>query len=353
MLFPLINTQDHLYDENFIEEEEYEEEEYLDDPIQQRSRGVDNNNYMMEGYDENAQMNDDYELYPDDNNQHTYEDMNKVENRDIMHNRNDTNNNANGELYGYQHQQQFDVDQQMKNKTNLAINNNISEEEYYEEMYEDDVKMMKNSEDHHNYEEEFDNEYAHNSVTSAAAKQQQQQQQHVQKQMSILSEDAHQHDEYMNDKTSMMNDEQRALHDEYLDEFPEDEHVLQQKMNNAASIMRKQESVMEDDPELKHLEEKQNQKNQQMQQQQQHNDFYPDHVKDTLDPFDIGVEVKRKKSVTIITDGDLLLPEKPRLVGSALRSAKQRWHWAYNRIVHQARVSKSLRIFLMVYSCVH
>lgn len=316
-----------MYNENFIEEEEYEEE-YLDDPHQQRG-SVDNNNYRMDGYDENAQQMN-YELYPDDNNQNTYEDMNKVENRDIMHNRNDTNNNANGELYGYQ-QQQFDVDQ-MKNKTNLAINNNISEEEYYEEMYEDDVKMMKDN-DHHNYEEEFDNEYAQNSITAAK---QQQQQQHVQKQMSILSEDAHQNDEYMNDKRpSLMNDDQRALHDEYLDEFPEDEHVLQQqKMNNAASIMRKQESVMEDDPELKHLEEKQNQKNQQMQ-QQQHNEFYPEHVKDTLDPFDIGVEVKRKKSVTIINDAEMLLPEKSR----ELRSAKQRWHWAYNRIVHQARVS--------------
>jgi hypothetical protein len=296
---------------------------------EEQQRAAENNNYMMNNYDENAQMVDEYdEMYSHDNNENTYEDMNKLENRDIMHNRNDTNNNANGELYGYHNHHQPHYDDQLKNKTNLAVNNNLSEEEYYED-YEDEDKMLKQQQDR--YEEEFDIEYAQNSSTTSK-----QQQQIIQKQMSVLSEDAHQNDEYMNGKNSMLTDEERALQDEYLDEYPEDEQIVSHhKPSAVSSMMRKQESVLEDDPELKLLEEKQIQKNQQMQQQQLNNELYPQMNDPQMDQF-VELEMKQKKMVSINTDGDLILPEKPR----ELRTAKQRWHWAYNRIVHQARVSK-------------
>ena len=81
---------------------------------------------------------------------------------------------------------------------------------------------------------------------------------------------------------------------------------------------------MEDDPELKHLEEQQNLKNQQIQQHQLH----------LGDDIQMDGELKAKKSVTI-SDELPIKHEKPR----EKRTAKQRWHWAYNRIVHQQQVS--------------
>lgn len=312
-------------------DEEYEDR-YLEEQEQQQRM-----------YDENAQMDEYDEMYQD-NNEQMYEDMKPIENRDInMHNRNDTNNNANGELYGYHNNHQPLYDDQLKNKTNLAINNNLSEEEYYEE-YEDEQqqKIIKQND---RYEEEFDIEYAQNSNTTSK---QQQQQQNIQKQMSVLSEDAHQTDEYMNGKNSMLSEEERAMQDEYLDEYPEDGIVSHHKQSAVSSMMRKQESVLEDDPELKLLEEKQIQKNQQMQQQQQqHQELYP---QQDLDQYEI--EMKQKNLVSINTDGDIII--KPHEKPQVARSAKQRWHWAYNRIVHQARVSElSIITFKNRAQCVH
>jgi hypothetical protein len=45
-------------------------------------------------------------------------------------------------------------------------------------------------------------------------------------------------------------------------------------------------------------------------------------------------DLKARKSVTI-SDDQPMIHEKPR----EKRTAKQRWHWAYNRIVHQQQVS--------------
>jgi hypothetical protein len=160
--------------------------------------------------------------------------------------------------------------------------------------------------DDRRYEEEFDNEYAKDSVTSK---------QMMHKQMSILDDDAHHHDEYMNDKNKMMlNGEQKTIDEEYFDEFDED-GMLRRK-SDLNGVMKKQESIMDDDPELKQLEETQILKNQQQE----------------LDHFDM--EMKQKKSVSIC-DEEIKIHEKPR----EKRTAKQRWHWAYNRIVHQAQVS--------------
>jgi hypothetical protein len=129
-----------------------------------------------------------------------------------------------------------------------------------------------------------------------------------------------------------------------LDEYPEDGLVSHHKQSAVSTMMRKQESILEDDPELKLLEEKQIQKNQQMQQQQLNNELYPQSQQDIqMDQYEL--EMKQNKMVASInTDGDIII--KPHEKPPVARSAKQRWHWAYNRIVHQARVSE-LNIFIL------
>lgn len=251
--------------------------------------GNQTDDFMSQSHDNN---NDTYGTYSDSKSQ-THNNSSKL-------NRNDSNNNANG-LYNYR----TSYDDQMDDKTKIGLNNNA--DDYYK-MYDDEPK------DDRRYEEEFDNEYAQDST--ALSKQM------MHKQMSILDDDAQQLDEYMNEEN--LNGGQKALDDEYLDEFDE-EGMLRRKhdMNG----FKKQESVLEDDPELKLLEE--NHKNQQQQQFQG-----LEHDKE-LDHFDM--EMKQKKSVTISEDG-VVLHEKPR----EKRTAKQRWHWAYNRIVHQAQVSQTL-----------
>jgi hypothetical protein len=195
----------------------------------------------------------------------------------------------------------------MEDKTNLGLNNNA--EDYYK-IYDDNEK------DDRRYEEEFDDEYAPNSITMSK--------QIMQKQISVLDEDAHQNNEYFEDM--MLNEEQKLLDEEYLDEFDE-EGALRTKPSVINGFMKKQESIMEDDPELNQLEETQNLKNQQQLFQEQENDI-------ELDQFEM--DLNQKKSVTIC-DEEVILHEKPR----EKRTAKQRWHWAYNRIVHQAHVSKN------------
>jgi hypothetical protein len=226
--------------------------------------------------------------------------------------RSDSNNNANG-IYDYQ---STSYDDQTEDKTNLGLNNNA--EDYYK-MYDE-----KDKDDRH-YEEEFDNEYAQNSVTMSK--------QIMHKQMSILDDDdAHQHNEYMDDM--MLNEEQKAIDEEYLDEF-EEEDALRKKSTISNGFMKKQESIMEDDPELKQLEETQNLKN-------QHQHFQEPDLDNELDQFNL--ELKQKKSVTIC-DEEIVVHEKPR----EKRTAKQRWHWAYNRIVHQAQVSTTYAHFLKTF----
>lgn len=173
----------------------------------------------------------------------------------------------------------------------------------------------ENEKDDRHYEEEFDNEYAQNSVTMSK--------QIMHKQMSILDDDAQENNEYFED----MSDEQKMLDEEYLDEFDE-EGTLRVKPSIGNGFIKKQESIMEEDPELKQLEESQNLKNQQQQQQQ----FQDLAIDNDLNQFDLNLA--QKKSV-IICDDEVVLHEKPR----EKRTAKQRWHWAYNRIVHQAQVS--------------
>lgn len=265
----------------------------------------DNNNYMSPNY---ANHTDDSNSHLNDNNNDTYgtyfDSKSKTHNNSNKLNRNDTNNNTNGM---YEYQNDYD-DQMMDDKTKLGLNNNS--DDYY--MYEEDKE-----EEDRRYEEEFDNEYAQDSSTLSK-------QQMMHKQMSILDDDAH-HQDYMNDKNQeLLSEEQKAINDEYLDEY--DEEGMLRRKSDLNGFMKKQESVMEEDLELKLLEE--NHKNQQNQQSQ----FQSlDHDKE-LDQF--GLEIKPKKSVTI-SDEVPVVHEKPR----EQRTAKQRWHWAYNRIVHQAQVS--------------
>lgn len=160
------------------------------------------------------------------------------------------------------------------------------------------------------YAEEFEDQYGNATDKN------------VMKQMSI-SDDAHHHDEH------------KTLDDEYLDEFDEDRTLRKLSGSNGySSGMKKQESIMEDDPELKHLEEQQNLKNQQLQQQ----------LHDKIEHQDLTMdEGKPRKSVTISEDQPII-HEKPR----EKRTAKQRWHWAYNRIVHQQQVSEKFKLFILV-----
>lgn len=259
---------------------------------------------------EYATNSDDFVSDSNDNNNDTYgtysDSKSQIHNNSSKLKRNDSNNNANG-IYDYQ---RTSYDDQMDDKTKLGLSNDA--EDYYK-MYDEKEK------DDRRYEEEFDNEYAQNSVTMSK--------QNMHKQMSILDDDAHQHDEYMNDKNSMMlNGEQKAIDEEYLDEF--DEEGIPRRKSDINGFMKKQESIMEDDPELKQLEESQILKNQQQQ-------FQNAELDNELDQFDM--ELKQKKSVSIC-DEEIIVHEKPR----EKRTAKQRWHWAYNRIVHQAQVSDFL-----------
>lgn len=283
------NQQDSYYD-SFNEEEEnryLEENSYLED-LDRSNNSLDNNNYMSPTYA--ARSDADYLTHLNDNKSQLHNNISKLDpdpndygnhrSGSIINNssndcRNDTNNN---------YSRHTSYDDQMEDKTKLALNNN--EDDYY--------KMYDGMENRH-YEEEFDNEYGPDSATSK---------QMMHKQMSILDDDAHHHD--------YMNDGEQKTHDE--------------------DYLKKQESIMEDDLELKHLEEAQNLKNQQ---QQQFQDIEKDKE---LDQFDI--DMTQKKSVSICDDE--FVHEKPR--GSALaprekRTPKQRWFWAYNRIVHQAQVS--------------
>jgi hypothetical protein len=297
-----VKQDQYNYEPDYFNEEE--EERYLEE-----HNSSENNNYMSPTY---GNQSDEYASHLNDNNSDTYGMYNNNNSKSQIHNnssklnRNDSNNNANG-VYDYR---RTSYDDRIDDKTKLGLNNNTEEEEYYE-MYEDE-----NEKDDRHYEEEFDNEYAQDSSTTK---------QMVHKQMSILDDDVAHHD-YVNDKNKMMlNGEQKTIDDEYLDEF--DEEGMSRRKSDLNSFMKKQESIMEDDPELRQLEETQNLKNQQQQQHYQN----LDHDKE-LDHFDI--EMKQKKSVTI-SDDEVIVHEKPR----EKRTAKQRWHWAYNRIVHQAQVS--------------
>lgn len=289
------SLKDSFYEPDYFNEEE--ENRYLAE-----HNSPDNNNYMSPTY---ASQPDDYMSLSNDNNNDTYgtysDSKPQRHNNSSKLNRNDSNNNANG-FYNYQ---RTSCDDQMNDKTKLGLRNDS--EEYYE-MYEEEAEK-----DDRRYEEEFDNEYAQDSSTLSK--------QMMHKQMSILEDDAQQLDEYMNGKDSMMLDsEQKAIDEEYLDEFDED--AIPRRKSDTSGYMKKQESIMEDDPELKHFED-----TMQNQQQQFQN------IDKELDQFDM--EMKQKKSVSISEEGVMVVHEKPR----EKRTAKQRWHWAYNRIVHQAQVS--------------
>lgn len=289
--------KDSFYEPDYFNEEE--ENRYLAE-----HNSPDNNNYMSPTY---ASHTDDYMSLSHDNNNDTYgtysDSKSQRHNNSSKLNRNDSNNNANG-FYNYQ---RTSCDDQMNDKTKLGLSNDS--EEYYE-MYEDEAQK-----DDRRYEEEFDNEYAQDSSTLSK--------QMMHKQMSILEDDAQQLDEYMNEKDSMMLDgEQKAIDEEYLDEFDEDAIPRRtSRTSDSGGYMKKQESIMEDDPELKHFED--SMKNQ----QQQFQDIDKDHF---------GLDITQK-SVSITEDGvTRVVHEKPQ----PKRTAKQRWHWAYNRIVHQAQVSE-------------
>lgn len=272
----------------------------------------------------------DYVNRSNDNNNDTYaysdNKTTQLNNNSSKMDRNDTNNNAN-KLYDYQH---TSYDDHMDDKTKLGLNNNQNhhDDDYYAETYEDEKQhhhedITNISTDDRRYEDEFDNQY---SQDSTALKKQMLHN----KQMSILDEDSHTDDydaDHSNGKNHKMLSEQKTIDDEYLDDFDEDGNINHRKASDFNGFMKKQESIMEDDPELKHLEEQQNLKNQQQLLQQ---DFDPN--KD-IDHF-VDPEIKQKKSVTICED-EIIVHEKPR----EKRTAKQRWHWAYNRIVHQQQVS--------------
>lgn len=297
---PKPNNHSFVFKDSFYEPDYFNEEE--ENRYLAEHNSPDNNNYMSPTYGNHT---DDFSSHMNDNNNDTYgtysDSKSQLHNNSSKLNRNDSNNNA-SDIYNYR---RTSYDDQHEDKTKLGLNNNS--DDYYK-MYDDKDK------DDRRYEEEFDNEYAQDSVTMSK--------QMMHKQMSILDEDAHHQDEYMNDKNKIMqNGEQKELDDEYLDEFDEDGMIRRKSDSN--SFMKKQESILEDDPELKRLEE--NHKNQQQHQFQDDKE---------LDQFDL--EMKQKKSVSISDEHQVAVHhEKPR----EARTAKQRWHWAYNRIVHQAQVS--------------
>jgi hypothetical protein len=284
--------QDAYYEPDYFNEEE--ENRYLEE-----NNSPDNNNYMSPTY---ANQTEDY-MSTNDNNNDTYgtysDSKSQINNNSSKLNQNDSNNNANG---GYNYHPKS-YDDQIDDKTKLDLNDG----DYYK-MY------GANDKDDRRYEEEFDDEYGPNSGTMAK--------QMMQKQMSILDDDAH--DEYMTEQNKMLySGEQKTVDDldeEYIDEFEENE--VARKKSETSGFMSKQDSLMEDDLRNDHV------------QNNQHDQFQETENDREIDQFDI--EMKQKKSVTICDEEPVArVHEKPREV----RTAKQRWHWAYNRIVHQAQVS--------------
>jgi hypothetical protein len=283
----LQSFQDPYYEEEYFNEEE--EIRYLEE-----NNSPGNNNYMSPTY---ANQTDDY-MSTNDNNNDTYgtysDSKSQINNNSNKLNQNDSNNNANG---GYNYHPKS-YDDQIDDKTKLGLNN----DDYYK-MYEG------NDKDDRHYEEEFDDEYGGPNSTTIGK-------QMMQKQMSILDDDAH--DEYMNGEDKMLySGEQKTVDDideEYIDEFGGNDAA--RKKPGISGLMDKQDSLMQND---------QIQNNQLDQFQEVENDG-------EIDQFD--TDMKQKKSVTICEEPKPL-HEKPR----EKRTAKQRWHWAYNRIVHQAQVS--------------
>lgn len=59
--------------------------------------------------------------------------------------------------------------------------------------------------------------------------------------------------------------------------------------------------------------------------------------------MDAAVEIPPRKSVTI---EEPVMPEKRHEKPKEKMTAKQRWHWAYNKIIHQLNVSRHLKFFM-------
>ncbi|KAG5667948.1 hypothetical protein PVAND_015908 [Polypedilum vanderplanki] len=268
----------HYHDQDYFNEEDeirYEEEHaHSPEPV----TSYNNNNFY----------NHDNNIYTNSLNNNN---ANLHRNSSRKLERNDTNNNDGMNEY----------EDEFSEYGRNTKKHSLRDEDYYGKCDDEDV-----------YVEEFEDSYGGGSNEKS-----------VHKQMSI-SDDAAHHDE-----------ESKAFEDEYLDEFDEERlsGVKHHELNGAVGSyggMKKQESIMEDDPELKQLEEQQNLKNQQIQQQMQQQ-----HADDLME-----AELKHKKSVTI--EEPIMIHEKPR----EKRTAKQRWHWAYNRIVHQQQVSGNFLFYL-------
>ncbi|KAL7012870.1 hypothetical protein ACKWTF_015090 [Chironomus riparius] len=274
-----------IYDQP--EDEFYEDGNYGNNSIDHDYFNEEDENRYLEEHQDSPENNN-YQQY-DNNNIYNNTSINRRNSGRKSLEHNDTNNND-GVYDEYQeydhHRGKMDDNYYHTSTTSSTMKNN-----------EGDV-----------YAEEFEEHYG--GVSSHLRDK------NIPKQMSV-SDDAQLHD-----------DEQKAIDDEYLDEFDEERTMSiggagKHHETSIGNYMKKQESIMEDDPELKQLEEQQNLKNQKLQlemQQQLHD-------KD-LEMLD--ADLKQKKSVTISEDQPMI-HEKPR----EKRTAKQRWHWAYNRIVHQ------------------
>ncbi|XP_070502845.1 uncharacterized protein unc-13 isoform X4 [Chironomus tepperi] len=274
-----------IYDQP--EDEFYDDGNYGSHSIDQDYFNEEDENRYLEEHQDSPENNN-YQQY--DNNIYNNNSINRRNSGRKSLEHNDTNNNDGvyDEYQDYDHHR-------------VKMDDN-----YYHTTSTTSSTMKHNEEDV--YAEEFEEHYG--GVSSHLRDK------NIPKQMSV-SDDAQHHD-----------DEQKATDDEYLDEFDEERTISisgagKHHDSSIGGYMKKQESIMEDDPELKQLEEQQNLKNQKLQlemQQQQHD-------KD-LEMLD--ADLKQKKSVTI-SDDQPMIHEKPR----EKRTAKQRWHWAYNRIVHQ------------------
>lgn len=185
----------------------------------------------------------------------------------------------------------------------------------------------------------------------------------IRKQRSILDDELEQHDQDLlsnhmkTDSNKIVNDnlnnnKQQHVYDEdeeYLDEF--DEHTVPTTVSQPISHIKKQESILEDDLELQQLEEERELRHQQQLQQQMNQisiEHEPKDQKDQKDDLLIDADVKHKKTVTICED-DITRRESTPQPPAEKRTAKQRWHWAYNKIIQQMTVSHLFCYIVFLY----
>lgn len=134
--------------------------------------------------------------------------------------------------------------------------------------------------------------------------------------------------------------DEHDVDDEYLDKFDEQDEMYGAPAPPTSKLahIKKQESILDDDIELRQLEEEQK-----LRQQNQQQSIYD--VAQPLDPTSAAASMleplkHNKKTVTICED-DITKRDSPK-PPEEKRTAKQRWHWAYNKVLQQLAVSTIL-----------